>query len=58
MADKRVDLAGPGIGDYEKLEKTLDPTTTARYSPQRKPRKAITSVKTYIEENPVQGAQI
>ncbi len=50
MADKKADLAGPGIGDYEELEKILPQD----YSPLLNPREtqeAITAVKGYIEEN-------
>ena len=50
MADKRTDLAGPGIGDYDKLDKILPHD----YSPLltlKETQKAIASVKTYIEAN-------
>ena len=50
MADKKADLAGPGIGDYNELEKILPQD----YSPLLNPREtqeAITAVKGYIEEN-------
>jgi aspartate--ammonia ligase len=49
MADKKADLAGPGIGDYNELEKILpndyDPLLTPKET-----QKAITAVKNYIEE--------
>ncbi len=50
MADKKADLAGPGIGDYAELEKILPND----YSPILNPRetmKALFAVKNYIEEN-------
>jgi len=50
MANKKADLAGPGIGDYEKLEKILPHDYSPLLTP-KETQKAITSVKTYIEEN-------
>ena len=50
MADKKADLAGPGIGDYEELEKIL-PTDYAPLLDPRETQEAITAVKDYIEEN-------
>ena len=50
MADKRADLAGPGIGDYDKLEKILPQDYSPLLTP-KETQKAITSVKTYIEAN-------
>jgi len=50
MADKKADLAGPGIGDYAELEKILPND----YKPILNPRetmKALFAVKNYIEEN-------
>ena len=50
MADKKADLAGPGIGDYDELEKILPKD----YKPLLNPKdtqKAIFAVKNYIEEN-------
>ena len=50
MADKKADLAGPGIGDYAELEKILPND----YKPILNPRetmKAVFAVKNYIEEN-------
>jgi len=50
MADKKADLAGPGIGDYAELEKILPND----YNPILNPRetmKALFAVKNYIEEN-------
>ena len=50
MADKRADLAGPGIGDYDKLETILPQDYSPLLTP-KETQKAITSVKTYIEAN-------
>ncbi|MBW1673170.1 MAG: aspartate--ammonia ligase [Deltaproteobacteria bacterium] len=50
MADKRADLAGPGIGDYDKLEKILPHDYSPLLTP-KETQKAITSVKIYIEAN-------
>ena len=50
MAQKRADLAGPGIGDYADLEKVLPDD----YEPLLDPRvtqRAIFEVKAYIERN-------
>ena len=48
--DKKADLAGPGIGTYEEIEKVLpkgyDPILTPRET-----MKAVFAVKDYIEEN-------
>ncbi len=50
MADKKADLAGPGIGDYNELEKILPSDYTSLLNP-KDTQKAITEVKNYIEEN-------
>ena len=50
MADKKADLAGPGIGDYEELKKILPQDYSSLLTPKETQR-AITSVKTYIEAN-------
>jgi aspartate--ammonia ligase len=50
MVDKKADLAGPGIGDYDELEKILP----RDYNPllnQKETQRAIFEVKNYIEEN-------
>src|SRR4030042_6773284 len=50
MADKKADLAGPGIGSYEDLEKILP----SDYSPildRKETMKALFAAKNYIEEN-------
>jgi len=48
MADKKADLAGPGIGDYDELEKILPTDYNSILNP-RETQKAITAVKNYIE---------
>jgi aspartate--ammonia ligase len=50
MADKKADLAGPGIGDYAELEKILPEDYNSLLSP-KETQKAIFAVKDYIEEN-------
>jgi aspartate--ammonia ligase len=50
MLDKRADLAGPGIGDYEELEKVLPQDYLSLLSP-KETQKAIFAAKNYIEEN-------
>ena len=50
MADKKADLAGPGIGNYEDLEKIL-PDDYQALLPPKKMMKAVYEVKNYIEEN-------
>ena len=50
MSDKKADLAGPGIGDYGELRKILPQHYSSPLTP-RETQKAITSVKTYMEEN-------
>jgi aspartate--ammonia ligase len=50
MSEKRQDLAGPGIGTYEEVERAL-PT---RYQPlldRKETQKAIYAAKSYIEEH-------
>lgn len=48
--DKTADLAGPGIGSYEELEKILPRGYRSLLSP-KDTQKAITAAKTYIEDN-------
>ena len=48
--DKRADLAGPGIGNYEDLERIL-PTDYHSLLDRKQTQKAIYAVKQYIEEN-------
>src|SRR5579872_428501 len=50
MADKRADLAGPGIGDYRELEKVL-PGDYASLLDRKQTQQAIFAVKRYIEDN-------
>jgi aspartate--ammonia ligase len=47
--DKRADLAGPGIGSYEELEKVLPTDYTSLLSPKDTQR-AITAAKRFIED--------
>ncbi len=50
MLDKKADLAGPGIGDYEELERILPQDYQSLLTP-RETQKAIFSLKNFIEEN-------
>jgi aspartate--ammonia ligase len=50
IADKKADLAGPGIGDYNELEKILPKDYSSLLTP-KETQKAIFAVKNYIEEN-------
>ena len=50
MSTKKADLAGPGIGTYEEVEKIL-PTDYAPLLNPRDTQRAIFAVKSYIEEN-------
>jgi aspartate--ammonia ligase len=50
MADKKADLAGPGIGDYNELVKIL-PTDYSSLLDRRETQRAVFAVKSYIEEN-------
>ena len=49
MTDKKADLAGPGIGNYEDLEKTLPQDYNSLLTP-KETQQAITAVKNYIED--------
>jgi aspartate--ammonia ligase len=49
-ADKKADLAGPGIGNYDELEKILPRGYQSLLSP-RETQEAIFALKGYIEEN-------
>lgn len=49
MADKKDDLAGPGIGNYDELEKAL-PTGYSSLLTPKETQIAIAEVKKYIEE--------
>jgi len=50
MSDKKADLAGPGIGNYDELEKILPKGYHSILNPKYT-QKAIFTVKNYIEEN-------
>jgi len=50
MADKKVDLAGPGIGDYLELEKVL-PTDYSSLLAPKETQRALFEVKRHIEDN-------
>jgi aspartate--ammonia ligase len=50
MSAKKADLAGPGIGTYEEVEKILPTDYTPLLNP-RDTQRAIFAVKSYVEEN-------
>ena len=50
MVSKQADLAGPGIGNYEELEKVLPQDYNSLLSP-KETQQAITILKRYIEDN-------
>ena len=50
MTDKKADLAGPGIGNYEDLEKILPQDYRSLLTP-KETQKAIYALKNYIEQN-------
>ncbi len=50
MANKKADLAGPGVGNYEELEKIL-PRDYNSFLDRKDTQKAIFAAKNYIEEN-------
>ena len=50
QASKKADLAGPGIGDYEELEKILPPDYHPLLTP-KETQKALFELKRYIEDN-------
>ena len=50
MSTKKADLAGPGIGDYDNLEKILPTDYTSLLTPKETQR-AVFAAKAYIEEN-------
>ena len=50
MTDKKADLAGPGIGSYEEIEKILPNDYKPLLNPKER-MKALFTVKSYIEEN-------
>ena len=50
MTDKTADLAGPGIGNYEDLEKILPADYRSILTP-KETMKALYAAKTYIEDH-------
>jgi aspartate--ammonia ligase len=48
--DKKADLAGPGIGNYEEIERVLPPDYGALLDP-RETQRAIRALKLYVEDN-------
>ncbi|HEX7331716.1 MAG TPA: aspartate--ammonia ligase [Pyrinomonadaceae bacterium] len=50
MVSKQADLAGPGIGSYDELEKVLPQDYNSLLNP-KDTQQAITIVKRYIEDN-------
>lgn len=50
MSDKKADLAGPGIGSYEELDKIL-PNDYKPLLPPKQRMQALFAIKNYIEEN-------
>jgi aspartate--ammonia ligase len=50
MADKKADLAGPGIGDYNELDKILPQDYSSLLSP-KETQIATYAAKDYIEQN-------
>ena len=50
MTDKKADLAGPGIGSYDDVEKILPTGYEPLLSPKER-MKAVYAVRKYIEEN-------
>ena len=57
MADKRADLAGPGIGDYEELERVLPQDYNSLLS-LKETQKAIFAAKNFIEERLCQALNL
>ena len=50
MADKKADLAGPGIGNYDDLKHELPDDYEPLLSP-KETMQAVFAIKNYIEEN-------
>jgi len=50
VMDKKADLAGPGIGDYNELEKILPRYYSSLLTP-KETMKALFAAISYIEEN-------
>jgi len=57
MFDKKADLAGPGIGDYEELEKILPQDYHSLLTP-KETQKAIFAAKNHIEEHLCQALNL
>jgi aspartate--ammonia ligase len=57
VLDKRADLAGPGIGDYNELEKILPNDYRSLLTP-RETQQAIFHVKRYIEDHLCQALDL
>jgi len=57
MADKKADLAGPGIGDYNELGKIL-PNDYYPIIDHRETMNALFAMKNYIEENLCKGLNL
>jgi aspartate--ammonia ligase len=49
--DKKMDLAGPGIGSYEELDRSILPNDYKPLLPPLERMEALFAVKHYIEEN-------
>ncbi len=50
LDSKRADLAGPGIGNYDEIERVLPRNYASELSP-RETQQAVFAVKRYIEDN-------
>ncbi len=50
MAEKKTDLAGPGIGNYDELERILPQDYSSLLTP-KETQKAVFALRNYIEEN-------
>ena len=50
MADKKADLAGPGIGNYDDLKQELPDDYEPLLTP-KETMQAVFAIKSYIEEN-------
>ncbi|HLK64764.1 MAG TPA: aspartate--ammonia ligase [Bryobacteraceae bacterium] len=57
MFDKKADLAGPGIGDYQELEKILPADYHSLLTP-KETQKAIFAAKNFIEEHLCQALNL
>ena len=57
MLDKKADLAGPGIGDYQQLEKILPQDYRSLLTP-KETQEAIFAAKNFIEEHLCQALNL